>query len=75
MNDLPLSKQDFERYERSVSLLQDVVAQINKDFRLQGFEVEFSGEGETAYQELSSQLNPVIALRFSGPSSALLWWL
>ncbi|MGB0916355.1 MAG: hypothetical protein ACPGU4_02095 [Flavobacteriales bacterium] len=60
MNDLPLSKQDFERYERSVSLLQDVVAQINKDFRLQGFEVEFSGEGETAYQELSSQLNPVI---------------
>ena len=60
MNNLPLSKQDFERYERSVKLLQDVVAQINKDFRLSGFDVEFSGQGDTAYQELSSQLIPVI---------------
>lgn len=60
MNDLPLSKQDFERYERSVALLQDVVAQINKDFRLSGFDVEFSGQGDTAYEELSSQLIPVI---------------
>ena len=60
MNDLPLSKQDFERYERSVVLLKDVVAQINKDFRLSGFDVEFSGQGDTAYEELSSQLIPVI---------------
>lgn len=60
MNDLPLSKQDFERYERSVALLKDVVAQINKDFRLSGFDVEFSGQGDTAYEELSSQLIPVI---------------
>ena len=58
--DLPLSTSDFERYERSVSLLQEVVAQINKDFRLNGFDVEFSGQGETAYEELSSQLAPVI---------------
>jgi len=60
MENLPLSKDDFSRYERSVNLLQDVVAQINKDFRLNGFEVEFSGQGETAYQELSGQLAPVI---------------
>jgi hypothetical protein len=60
MMDLPLSKTDFDRYERSVSLLQEVVAQINKDFRLQGFDVEFSGEGETAYHELTDQLKPVI---------------
>lgn len=60
MENLPLSTTDFKRYERSVVLLQDVVAQINKDFRLNGFEVEFSGEGETAYQELSEQLIPVI---------------
>lgn len=58
--DLPLTNSDFERYERSVWLLKEVVAQINKDFRLQGFEVEFSGTGETAYQELSEQLKPVI---------------
>lgn len=60
MENLPLSSQDFDRYQRSVTLLQDVVAQINKDFRLNGFEVEFSGEGETAYHELSTQLAPVI---------------
>lgn len=60
MDNLPLSTADFDRYERSVSLLQEVVAQINKDFRLQGFDVEFSGEGETAYEELTNQLKPVI---------------
>jgi len=60
MDNLPLSQQDFDRYERSVSLLQEVVAQINKDFRLQGFDVSFSGQGETAYRELSDQLAPVI---------------
>jgi septation ring formation regulator EzrA len=60
MENLPLSKTDFDRYERNVALLQEVVAQINKDFRLHGFDVNFSGEGETAYRELSDQLAPVI---------------
>ena len=60
MNELPLSDSDYQRYERSVWLLKEVVAQVNKDFRLQGFDVEFSGTGETAYQELSDQLKPVI---------------
>lgn len=58
--DLPLSPSDYQRYEQSVWLLQEVVEQINKDFRLQGFEVEFSGKGEEAYQELTAQLKPVI---------------
>ncbi|MCB0755673.1 MAG: hypothetical protein RL266_708 [Bacteroidota bacterium] len=58
--DLPLSPSDYQRYEQSVWLLQEVVNQINKDFRLQGFDVEFSGEGETAYRELTDQLKPVI---------------
>ena len=58
--DLPLSPSDYQRYEQSVWLLQEVVDQINKDFRLQGFDVEFSGKGETAYRELSNQLKPVI---------------
>ena len=58
--DLPLAKSDFERYERSVDLLKDVVSQLNKDFQLTGFEVEFSGQGESAYQELTEQLLPVI---------------
>ena len=60
MENLPLSSEDFSRYQRSVWLLQAVVDQVNKDFRLQGFDVEFSGEGETAYQELTDQLRPVV---------------
>lgn len=60
MEQLPLTPQDYLRYQRSIDLLQDVIAQINKDFRLQGFEVNFSGQGETAYAELSEQLTPVI---------------
>jgi septation ring formation regulator EzrA len=58
--DLPLSPSDYKRYEQSVWLLQEVVKQVNKDFRLQGFDVEFSGKGESAYQELTDQLKPVI---------------
>jgi len=58
--DLPLSPSDYQRYEQSVWLLEEVVKQVNKDFRLQGFDVEFSGKGETAYSELTHQLKPVI---------------
>lgn len=58
--ELPLSKSDIERYMRSIDLLHEVIAQLNKDFQLNGFEVEFSGSGETAYQELTDQLIPVI---------------
>lgn len=58
--ELPLSKSDIERYQRSIDLLQEVVAQLNKDFQLNGFDVEFSGKGESAYQELTDQLVPVI---------------
>ena len=58
--ELPLSNSDIERYERSIDLLQEVVTQVNKDFQLNGFEVGFSGKGESAYHELTSQLIPVI---------------
>ena len=58
--DLPLSPSDYQRYEQSVWLLEEVVKQINKDFRLQGFDVAFSGKGKTAYSELMNQLKPVI---------------
>lgn len=58
--DLPLEPEDILRYERSIDLLQEVVAQLNKDFQLNGFEVTFSGKGETAYQELTVELVPLI---------------
>lgn len=57
---LPLSQEDYQRYHRSVWLLEQVVAQITKDFRLQGFDVEFTGTEDSAYSELSQQLQPVV---------------
>jgi 2-keto-4-pentenoate hydratase/2-oxohepta-3-ene-1,7-dioic acid hydratase in catechol pathway len=58
--DLPLNPEDYQRYHRSVWLLEQVVAQITKDFRLQGFDVEFTGTEDSAYSELSEQLQPVV---------------
>ena len=40
--------------------MKEVVHQINKDFQLNGLDVEFSGEGETAYTELTDQIKPVV---------------
>ncbi|MFC2176307.1 hypothetical protein ACFLR1_05000 [Bacteroidota bacterium] len=60
MENLPLSRLDIERYMQSIELLTEVIAQINKDFQLNGFDVAFSGKGETAYAELTSELTPAI---------------
>ncbi|MBL4587272.1 MAG: hypothetical protein JKX84_09490 [Flavobacteriales bacterium] len=60
MKSLPLQPEDLIRYQRSIDLLKEVVHQINKDFQLNGLDVEFSGEGETAYTELTDQIKPVV---------------
>ena len=60
MDQPPISHQDIECYVCSVELLKEVVSQINKDFQVNGFDVDFTGKGETAYQELTDQLIPVV---------------
>jgi len=58
--DLPVSPGHLEQFSRRIDLLKEVVAQLNKDFQLSGFDVSFTGNEENAYHELSEQLIPVI---------------
>lgn len=58
--ELPVTRTHLERFAKRIDLLQQVVAQLNKDFQLSGFEVNFTGSDEDAYQELTDQLIPVI---------------
>lgn len=58
--ELPVTPAHLERFAQRIDLLQQVVVQLNKDFQLSGFEVNFTGNEEDAYQELSAQLIPVI---------------
>ena len=60
MKQLPLSKEHFARHQRNLKLLQEVVAQINKDFQLNGPVVGFSGRDEKAYTELTGQIRPIV---------------
>jgi hypothetical protein len=57
---LPVTPEHLDRLSRRLDLLQEVVAQLNKDFQLNGFDVIFTGNEDNAYRELSDQLIPVI---------------
>jgi len=59
-SDLPVTPAHLDRFSRRLDLLQEVVAQLNKDFQLNGFDVSFTGNEDNAYRELSDQLIPVI---------------
>ncbi len=50
----------LEQYTKSLDLLLLTVEQIKKDFNLFGLEVSFSGNQETAYEELTAQIKPYI---------------
>jgi len=58
--ELPVTPEHLERFAQRIDLLQQVVAQLNKDFQLSGFEVNFTDNEADAYRELSEQLIPVI---------------
>jgi hypothetical protein len=59
--ELPVSPAHLAVFSKSLDLLQQVVAQLTKDFQLSGFDVEFSGDETNAYQELTRQIEPLIA--------------
>lgn len=59
-SELPVTPAHLKRFALRIDLLEQVVTQLNKDFQLSGFEVNFTGNEADAYQELSHQLNPVI---------------
>jgi hypothetical protein len=58
--ELPVTQEHLQQFVLRLDLLKEVVAQLNKDFQLNGFEVNFTGNEQNAYRELSEQLIPVI---------------
>jgi len=59
-NDIKVSE-----YRDRVDILKQVAAQIGKDFYQFGFEVEFSGEPNGAYDELFEQIKEHVSFMLS----------
>lgn len=59
MNKL-LSQDQLQSAYRKVEIIRETAQQIIKDFSLFDEEITFSGQTETAYQELYEQIYPII---------------
>ncbi|MAC95742.1 MAG: hypothetical protein CMC96_09585 [Flavobacteriales bacterium] len=55
-----LQKSEIEKYYQKVEIVQETAQQIIKDFALFDEKITFSGNAETAYQELFDQIYPII---------------
>ncbi len=51
---------DLSTYRKQIEIIRDTAAQIIKDFEIAGEEISFSGNAETAYIELKSQIFPIV---------------
>ena len=54
--DLPI-----EKYLRDIDILNETAAQIQKEFSFFSLEIHFSGSRDTAYRELSEQIQPHVS--------------
>lgn len=57
---IQLSKLELNAYKTKFDLVKKVVLQVQKDFQLYDEKIEFSGNSESAYDELSQQIEPVM---------------
>ena len=57
---LMISDSELQAYSRRLEIIKLTAAQIQKDFDMAGYEIEFSGNEEGAYHELFEQIVPVI---------------
>ena len=61
MQNIPkLSANDLKPWLDKPQLIKECAAQTQKDLGLYGIEISFSGNAETAYEELFSQIEPLI---------------
>lgn len=54
------SLSELSAYYHRIDLLEKVVEQVKKDFNWFNFEITFTGEKESPYQELYQQILPLI---------------
>ena len=55
-----ISSIDIIEYKGNQSVIKKVGLQVQKDFQLYDEKIEFSGQHETAYDELFEQIKPII---------------
>ncbi|MFM7022034.1 MAG: hypothetical protein ACKOXB_03585 [Flavobacteriales bacterium] len=56
-----LSLKDLSPYKKRLDLIDKTAAQVQKDFQLFNLDIHFSGNPETAYQELFQEIHRHIA--------------
>lgn len=60
MSNLPLKKEDLQKYHNDKETVRKTALQIIKDFASFGFSIEFPEDLRMAYDDLFDQLSPVI---------------
>lgn len=69
-----LENLQIEKYRHDLEVIRNTAKQVIKDFGLSGVEIYFSGNEQSAYDELKEQLVPVLAKLYkNGTLSALLY--
>jgi hypothetical protein len=61
---------DIEKYRHDLEIIRLTADQIIKDFGIFGYEIKFSGNELTAYEELKSQVAPLLFDLYHKKSSA-----
>jgi len=61
MTDDKLQLNDLSPYYKRVEIIKDTAEQIKKDFEIFSESITFSGSPNTAYDELKSQIEPIIS--------------
>lgn len=61
---------DIEKYRNDLEIIRLTAAQIIKDFDVFGYEIKFSGNEFTAYDELKDQVAPLLLELFQKKSSS-----
>ncbi|MBL4710593.1 MAG: hypothetical protein JKY48_19370 [Flavobacteriales bacterium] len=56
-----LGLKDLSVYHTQLSFIEATAKQVQKDFQLYGEEISFNGSHSTAYEELYSQIMPIMA--------------
>jgi len=56
-----INNSTIEKYRHDLEIIRNTASQIIKDFELFGIEITFSGNEHTAYEELKSQIIPVLS--------------
>ena len=58
-----------EKYRYDLEIIRGTAEQIIRDFNIDGFEIIFSGNPHNAFEELKTQIGPVIKKQFTDDKS------